>query len=121
MADLRNALDDPMEPTIAPADFQTIQRQALVLDVRRKADYDASAEIVPDAFWKDPEQMQRWIGALPKTHEVVVYCVRGGALSQDIAARLRDEGIKARYIVGGLQGYKAAGGKLAAKRMRTSQ
>ena len=104
-----------MEPSIAPADFQAIQHRILVLDVRRKADYDASTETVPDAFWKDPEQIQRWIGALPKTHEVVVYCVRGGAMSQDIAARLRDEGIKARYIVGGLEGYKAAGGELAAK------
>lgn len=104
-----------MEPSIEPSDFQAIQHQTLVLDVRRKSDYEASTEIVPDAFWKDPEQIRRWIGALPKTHEVVVYCARGGAMSQDIAARLRDEGIKARYIVGGLEGYKAAGGKLAAK------
>ena len=110
-----------MESSIAPADFRSIRHRALVLDVRRKADYDASAEIVPDAFWKDPEQIRRWIGALPKTHDIVVYCVRGGALSQDIAARLRDEGIKARYIVGGLEGYKTAGGKVVAKRVRPAQ
>ena len=107
-----------MQPSIEPTAFQAIRHQALVLDVRRKADYDASAEIVPDAFWKDPEQIRRWIGALPKTHDIVVYGVRGGAMSQDIAAHLRDEGIKARYLVGGLEGYKTAGGKLAAKRLR---
>ena len=106
-----------MEASLDPAAFHAIQHQALVLDVRRKADYDASTETVPDAFWKDPEQIQRWIGALPKTHEVVVYCVRGGALSQDIATRLQAEGIQARYIVGGLEGYKAAGGRIATKRV----
>ncbi len=107
-----------MEQSIEAVAFHAIQHQALVLDVRRQADYEAAAETVPDALWKDPEQIERWIGALPKTHEVVVYCARGGAVSASVVARLRAEGIKARFIAGGLEGYKAAGGRTAGKRGR---
>lgn len=88
---------------------------ALVLDVRRAADFAASHEIVPGAFWKDPEKIDAWISAVPKTHDVVIYCVRGGAISNSIVDRMHAEGIKARFIEGGLEGYKAAGGKLDRK------
>ena len=88
---------------------------ALVLDVRRAADYAASKEIIPGAFWKDPEKIDAWISAVPKSHEVVIYCVRGGAISNSIVDRLHAEGIKARFVEGGIEAYKAAGGKLEKK------
>lgn len=87
----------------------------LVLDVRREADYRASHEIIPGAFWKDPEKIDAWISAVPKTHNVVIYCVRGGAISNSIVDRMHAEGIKARFIEGGIEAYKAAGGKLDRK------
>jgi len=88
---------------------------ALVLDVRRAADFAASQEIVPGAFWKDPEKIDAWISAVPRTHDVVIYCVRGGSVSNSVIDRLHAEGIKARFIEGGLEAYKAAGGKLDRK------
>ncbi len=88
---------------------------ALVLDVRRAAEYAASHEIVPGAFWKDPEKIDAWIGAVPRTHDVVIYCVRGGAISNGIVDRLHAEGIKARFIEGGIEAYKAGGGVLDRK------
>lgn len=88
---------------------------ALVLDVRRAADYAASHEIVPGAFWKDPDKIDAWVTALPKTQDVVIYCVRGGSVSNSVIDRLHAEGIKARYIEGGLEAYKAAGGALDKK------
>lgn len=88
---------------------------ALVLDVRREADHVASNETIPGAFWKNPEKVDAWVGALPKTQEVVIYCVRGGGVSNSIVDRLHAEGIKARFIEGGIEGYKAAGGKVAKK------
>ena len=87
-----------------------------VLDVRREADYAASKETIPGAFWKDPEKIDAWIGALPKTQDVVIYCVRGGAVSNSIVDRLHAEGIKARFIEGGIEAYKEAGGKMATKK-----
>lgn len=89
--------------------------QVLVLDVRREADYRASNEIVPGAFWKDPARIDAWISAVPKNHDVVIYCVRGGAVSNEVVDRLQAEGVRARYIEGGIEAYKAAGGRLERK------
>lgn len=102
-----------MPRTIHPAKLNP--DRALVLDVRRAADYAASNEIIPGAFWKDPEKIDAWITALPKTQDVVIYCVRGGSVSNSIVDRLHAEGVKARFIEGGIEAYKAAGGKLERK------
>lgn len=99
-----------MERTIKPEDFNTIADSAMVLDVRRKADIDASTDAVPGALWKDPEHIDEWIGALPKNHDVVIYCVRGGGVSNSVVDRLQADGVQARFIEGGIEGYKAVGG-----------
>ncbi len=104
-----------MERTLTPEDFKAIADSAMVLDVRRKADLEASPDIVPGAFWKDPEHIDQWISALPKNHDVVIYCVHGGGISNSLVDRLQADGIKARFIEGGIEGYKAAGGKVAQK------
>lgn len=88
---------------------------ALVFDVRREADYAASGETIPGAMWKNPEKIDAWIDAIPRTLDVVIYCVRGGSVSNTVLDRLLALGVKARYIEGGIEAYKAAGGKLAAK------
>ena len=104
-----------MERTLSPEDFKAIADSAMVLDVRRKADLEASTDVVPGAFWKDPEHIDQWISALPKNHDVVIYCVRGGGVSNSVVDRLQADGIKARFIEGGIEGYKAAGGRVAQK------
>jgi len=87
----------------------------LVFDVRREADYQASNETIPGALWKNPDKIDAWIEAVPRTVEVVVYCVRGGSVSNAVVDRLQAVGVKARYIEGGLEAYKAAGGRVARK------
>lgn len=87
----------------------------LVFDVRREADYAASGETIPGAMWKNPEKIDVWAGALPRTLDVVIYCMDGGAVSNSVVDRLQAEGVKARFIEGGIEAWKAAGGKLAAK------
>jgi rhodanese-related sulfurtransferase len=99
--------------TIAPADLDP--DATLVFDVRREADYTASNETIPGAMWKNPDKIDIWIGALPRTLDVVVYCVRGGSVSNSVVDRLQAEGVKARYIEGGIEAYKAAGGKVMGK------
>jgi len=47
---------------------------------------------------------------------VVIYCVRGGSVSNAVVDRLQAAGVKARFVEGGLEAYKAAGGKVVAKR-----
>ncbi len=99
--------------TIAPAKVNP--DATLVFDVRREADYAASNETLPGAMWKNPDKIDAWIGALPLTLDVVVYCVRGGSVSNAVVDRLQAAGVKARYIEGGLEAWKAAGCKVVAK------
>ena len=105
---------DELARTIKPAKLDP--DTTLVFDVRREADYAASNETLPGAMWKNPDKIDAWIGALPLTQDVVIYCVRGGSVSNSVVDRLQAAGVKARYIEGGLEGYKAAGGKVVAKK-----
>jgi rhodanese-related sulfurtransferase len=99
--------------TIKPAELDP--DTALVFDVRREADYAASSETIPGALWKNPDKIDAWIGAVPRTLDVVIYCVRGGAVSNSVVDRLQAAGVKARFIEGGIEAYKAAGGKVIPK------
>jgi rhodanese-related sulfurtransferase len=87
----------------------------LIFDVRREADFNASGELIPGALWKNPERIDAWIGAVPLTLDLVVYCEHGDAVSRQVVDHLRRIGAKARYIEGGLEAWKAAGGRLARK------
>ncbi|HEX7971046.1 MAG TPA: rhodanese-like domain-containing protein [Thiobacillus sp.] len=87
----------------------------LVFDVRREADYAASNETIPGALWKNPDKIDAWIGAIPRTLDVVVYCVRGRSVSNSVVDRLQAAGVKARFIEGGIEAWKTAGGKVIAK------
>ncbi len=99
--------------TVAPAEVNP--DAVLVFDVRREADFATSDETLPGAMWKNPDKIDAWIGALPLTLDVVIYCVRGGSVSNSVVDRLQTAGVKARYIEGGLEAYKAAGGKIIPK------
>lgn len=99
--------------TIKPAKLNP--DTTLVFDVRRESDYAASNETIPGALWKNPDKIDAWIGAVPRTLDVVIYCVRGGTVSNSVVDRLQAAGVKARFIEGGFEAWKAAGGKVAAK------
>jgi len=97
--------------SIKPEEFKTIKDEAAaLLDIRRDNDYEASEEIVPGAIWKDPSKIDEWIASVPKEGQVVIYCVRGGGVSNSVVDRLQDDGINAQFIEGGIEGLKSAGG-----------
>jgi rhodanese-related sulfurtransferase len=104
-----------MERTIKPEDLKSLLGTAIVLDVRRESDYAPSHEAVPGSAWRNPEQIDGWIQEVPRDREVVIYCVRGGSVSNSILDRLQAAGVQARYIEGGIEGWKAAGGEVASK------
>ncbi|MBL8479670.1 MAG: sulfurtransferase [Sterolibacteriaceae bacterium] len=102
-----------MERTIKPQDLKLAGKH--LIDVRRAADRDVSAEQIPGARWHDPAQIAEWVGALPKDKEIVLYCVRGGSVSNGVVDTLRAAGLDAGFIEGGMEAWKAVGGEVNAK------
>lgn len=97
-----------MSDTIKAAELETAKKndKTIILDVRRKADKEASTDAIPGAEWHDPEKVDEWIDTLPEGAEPVIYCVRGGAISKDITCKLQEKGLNARYIEGGITAWK---------------
>lgn len=84
----------------------------IILDVRRRDAFEAAADVIPTARWRNHKAP---VGAEEKPAlwaPVVVYCVHGHQVSQAAAALLRSTGIDARYLEGGVEAYRAAGGPL---------
>ena len=104
-----------MERTITPQHLKAQLTNTLVLDVRRQNDYDASTEAVPGSTWKNPEQIDTWLPGIPKDRDIVIYCVHGGSVSNSVLDKLQAAGVKARFIDGGIEGWKAAGGEVKQK------
>ncbi|MEO8145458.1 MAG: Fe-Mn family superoxide dismutase [Betaproteobacteria bacterium] len=78
------------------------------IDVRRKGAYDAAPDLIEGAVWRDPERVDEWAAEYAGA-EVVVYCVYGHEVGQSTAARLRDAGITARFLSGGIEDWKKSG------------
>jgi hypothetical protein len=71
--------------------------------------------MIAGALRREPDQVHAWARSLPKASAAVVYCVRGHEVSQGAAAALNEVGIAARYLEGGVEGWKAAQGPLDRK------
>src|SRR5678816_1799189 len=87
----------------------------IVIDVRRRQAFVESDRMLSGALCRDPEQIRAWAKTLPSANAVVVYCGHGHEVSQGAAAALSDMGIAARYLEGGLEGWKATEGPLDSK------
>lgn len=84
-----------------------------IFDVRRRPVYDASTVVIPTARWRDPVAAHAWGVAPGET--VVVYCAHGHNVSQLAVALLREAGVDARHLGGGIDGYVEAGGIMMKK------
>lgn len=88
---------------------------ALVIDVRRAGMFELAETLIPGARWRDPAAVGRWSAEIPTGQEVVVYCVYGHEVGRATALRLRSQGIPARFLRGGIDGWRAAGRPLEPK------
>ena len=84
------------------------------VDVRRKGAYDAAPDMIEGAVWRDPERVEEWAREYAGA-EVLVYCVYGHEVGQSTAARLRDAGVAARFLSGGIEDWKKSGRPLRSK------
>jgi len=87
-------------------DKLTEKTKFCVIDVRRKADYEKSPEMIEGASWHDPEKIEEWSTALPKDQDLVVYCVKGGSVSQSVANALQENHPGVRFLEGGILGWQ---------------
>jgi thiosulfate sulfurtransferase len=90
-------------------------RNLAILDVRKKADYDADTVMLQQAQWMDPERVVEWSTALAEGVPVVVYCVHGHAVSQGVANHLRASGFDVSLLEGGIEAWKEIGGPTVEK------
>ena len=104
-----------MDRSIKPADLKSQIKDKHLIDVRRKGDLDASGEALPGSTWHDPEKLAEWAKSLPRDKHIVLYCVRGGSVSNGVVDALHAEGLNACFIEGGIEGWKAAGGETTKK------
>lgn len=104
-----------MQRTITANDLQSkIKKQDAItlLDVRRAEDRDAEPAIIPGAKRCDPAQVEDWCAELEPSQDIILYCVRGGSVSNSVLDALLEKGLKARFIDGGIEAWKNAGGTI---------
>lgn len=112
----QRAVHAASEPFGATADEIAAHIDAVqVLDVRRAGVFEQARTMVPGARWCDPAAVSDWAAELPADREWVVYCVYGHEVGRATAMRLRAAGLNARYLLGGIDGWQAAGRPLVDK------
>ncbi|MCR4345669.1 MAG: rhodanese-like domain-containing protein [Sulfuricaulis sp.] len=107
-----------MNRSISPDDLKQLlylRKNILVLDVRRKSDYQTDSQKITGAAWLDPDKLTLWSTALPLDRDIIIYCVRGGSVSNLVVDQLQAKGVKARFVEGGFEAWKSSGGEVAAK------
>lgn len=86
-----------------------------VIDVRRAEDFAAATEMLPEAVWGDPAQVDRWSRELDARQALLVYCVKGLEVGRSTALALRARGFEVRYLAGGIEAWRSAGKPVHAK------
>lgn len=82
----------------------------LLIDVRRQPTFLGAGDMIRGALRRDPAAIEQWKPALPAGRDLVVYCVHGHEVSQNAAKALG-----ARFLEGGIEAWRAAGGELSRK------
>ena len=102
-----------MDASISAATLRQSIRSAeppLVIDVRRTPRFLEAGDLIRGALRRDPERVEEWRKTLPRAARVVVYCVHGHEVSQNVAKALG-----AHYLEGGIEAWRESGGKLFKK------
>ena len=86
-----------------------------LVDVRRRDAYEQSPHLLPGAVWRDAAKTKEWKAEFDATRPIVTACKAGHEMSQSAVAQLRADGIDARVLEGGYEGWANAGLPLVAK------
>lgn len=86
-----------------------------IVDVRRRDAYEQSPHLLPGAVWRDAGKAKQWIAGFDPARPIVAVCKAGHEMSQTTVANLRADGIDARVLEDGYEGWTKAGLPLIAK------
>jgi rhodanese-related sulfurtransferase len=78
----------------------------LIIDVRRAPAFDTDDRMLAGATRRLPDTVATWGDELGNGRPVVVYCVHGHEVSQNTAGALRERGVQAAYLEGGMTHWK---------------
>jgi Fe-Mn family superoxide dismutase len=84
-----------------------------VIDARPKFHYSRSADMMEGAIYRDPERVDEWCKELSPDVPVAVYCAYGFNVGCAVTDVLRQRGLDARFVRGGLSAWYAIGGRRA--------
>jgi rhodanese-related sulfurtransferase len=97
---------DTALPCLSPDELAAVlgrETAPLLLDVRRREPFDASACLLPGARYCAPEDVAG-LARSEAPRSVIVYCAHGHHLSRDATRTLRAAGWDARVLAGGIEG-----------------
>lgn len=100
---------------IEQAELETLIRlnvPARIIDVRKKPAVEKEPSMIAGAAWQDFSDVAGWIDQVRSDDLVVCYCVHGHEVSQSAVAALRDQGVNAWYLRGGLEAWHHRSGPL---------
>ena len=86
-------------------------KDLIVVDVRKAAARGRSGLTIPSSVWRRPFAAENWWKEFVEKN-IIVFCVHGHEVSMAVAGFLNDQGIEARYLEGGFEAYREAGGKV---------
>ena len=81
-----------------------------IVDARPRHHISRNVDLMEGATWRDPDNVDDWIGELSPEAPVAVYCAYGFHVGCNVTKALRERGFDARYIRGGVSAWYAAGG-----------
>jgi Fe-Mn family superoxide dismutase len=118
-ADRSLPLEDPSDKRMPSRSVEELGAQLAkgepvqVLDAGPRHYISRTVDLMEGAIWRDPDRVDEWIGDLAPERPVAVYCAYGFHVGCSVTRALRERGLDARYIRGGVSAWYATGGPRA--------
>jgi len=111
--------EDPSDDNLPSLSVEDLSAQLArgecvqVVDARPRHYFSKATDMMQGAIWRDPEQVDEWVGKLAPDQPVAVYCAYGFHVGRGVTSALRERGFDARYVAGGLSAWYGMGGARA--------
>lgn len=87
----------------------------LLVDVRKNEAFASSSYLLAGALRRDPRQVEQWAADLPQASAVLVYCIHGLEVGRNTMSALRQRGVNASFLQGGIEAWRKQSLPLASK------